>query len=507
VSDPGGAGGENPVASSPRNELLRQVDWRFLLRQPGLPRALDLTSGRHSQALALVGETASGKPGSADLVVLGRPARAALEAAREALRPGGEVVCLWRLPTPAGAQRARRRLERAGFADARLYWPGPMPYRSPHKFWLPLDSPAAVDYVLAQRPAQSRAKAALRPLWRAAARGGLLAPLCAVARAPGGAPGDELDALLPGDSSWALLTGGQRSINKVVGLPFGEGQSEPAVVVKFARLPEADLALEREAEVLQLLERERSELSGLPRLAAQGRRAGRRAVAQSAVHGQRLSTVLTPENFSDHALRVTRWLVELAGSGPPVPAAEWWPRLVGEPLEQFERIFRTELPPGAAERARGLLEGLGDLPLIPEHGDCALVNVMLRNGGGVGLLDWESAEPRGLPVCDLAFFLADATFALEGSYTPSRMQDAYARLLDPSTACGRVAADCLEQYCRRLGIRPEDAPRLRLLCWIVQARSDHRRIESEAGARVEASALDSLQLSYRLVLEELRRAG
>jgi hypothetical protein len=490
----------DPAASSPRNELLRQVDWRFLLRQPDVPRALDLTSGRHP--LALVGETASGEPGSADLVLLGRPTRRGLRRAREALRPGGEVVCLWRLPMPAGAQWARRLIERAGFAAVRLYWPGPRPYRTPHKFWLPLDSPAAADYVLAQRPAQSRAKAALRPLWRGAARGGLLAPLCAVAQVPDGTGGDQLDALLPADPSWALLTGGQRSVNKVVGLPFGEGQSEPPLVVKFARVPEADAALEREAEVLSLLERERPGLSGVPRLAAQGRRAGRRALAQSALHGQRLATVLTPENFGDHALRVTRWLVELAGDGPPQPAAGWWPRLVGEPLQALERSFATELPPGAAKRARRLLEGLGDLPLVPEHRGCSPGNVVLTAGADPAVFDWEAAEPRGLPGCDLVYFLARAAFQMEGAHSPARAREAYARLLDPATAHGRVAAACLDEYAVRLNLDQEAMRRLRLLCWIVRCRIEHGRSAVDCG---NGDGDVMTQVSLRLIEVELRR--
>ncbi len=498
-----------PLPEQERNALLRRADWRFLLRQPEIPRTLDLTSGRDSRAVQLVTDTTPGAPGTADLVVVGQPTRSRLRRAREALRPGGEVVCYWSLPMPAGIRRARCLLERSGFIDVRMHWPGPLPHRAP-QFWLSLDSPAALAHVLAQRPSRSRARAALRPLWRATARAGLLAPLCAVARTAGEPEDatnsrDEIDGLLPGRQAWVLLTGGKRSINKVVGLPFVEGCSEPSIVVKFARVPDVETGLDREAEVLRVLEDERPEIPGIPRVRARGRRAGRLALAESAIHGRSLLSVLTPETFSDLATRVTRWLVELAGNGAPQPVAEWWSRLVAQPLDEFERSFGRVLGPGTAERARRTLEGMNDLPEICEHRDCSPWNLVLTGTGAPALLDWESAEPRGLPTLDLTYFLANAAFVLDGALESGRTRETYAALLDPTTRYGRVAAACLTEYSARLGIDRDTLSRLRLLCWIVHCRSDYRHLEMEAAAAPDPRALRG-GVFLGLVEEELRRA-
>src|SRR5450759_4207842 len=97
-----------------RNALLRCVDWRFLLPGAEPPRSINLASGRVSQAVRLVSATETdipaqtGKPATADLVVIARPTGAALRRAHAALRPGGEAYCEWHLPRPAGAWRARR---------------------------------------------------------------------------------------------------------------------------------------------------------------------------------------------------------------------------------------------------------------------------------------------------------------------------------------------------------------------------------------------------------------
>jgi len=494
-----------PLREAERNALLRRVDWRFLLRSREAPRALDLGSGRGSRALRLAFEPAAEAPGGADLVVLGRPSRGKLRAARDALRPAGELVCALRTPLPGGAARARRRLQRAGFEDVRLYWPGPVARRAP-QFWLSLDSPAAAADLLAQRPARSAAGSALRGLWRRAARGGMLAPLYAIARAPLG-PGeeapapDEIDSLLPGSASWLLLTGGRRSINKVVGLPFTAGL-DPLAAVKIARVPEAEPGLEREAEALRTLELERPEVAGIPRLITPGRRSGRLALAETHVRGRPLLELLTAASFEEHAARITGWLIELARDAPVRRRAEWWPRLVTEPVEEFERGFGAVLEPGSMERVRSRLEDLGDLPQVCEHRDCAPWNVLLQGDDTPALLDWESAEVRGLPGLDLAYFLANSAFVLDGALESGRTRESYARLLDPSTPGGRVAAAREAEYCAGAGIDREALARLRLLCWIVHSRSDYRHLEMEAGG---VPAAEDLRRSVfaGLVQEEL----
>ena len=505
----GGERDAGPLPERRRNALLREVDWRFLLRQQEVPRAVDLRSEEVSPALGLVTEPAPGEPGAADLAVIGHPTRAALRSARQALRPGGELASLWRVPTPAGAGRARRRLERAGFSEVRLYWPGPLP-RKP-EFWLPLDSPAALAHVLGLRPVQSRLQAALRPLWRAIARTGSLAPLCAVARAPGAGAerpdrADELESLLDGPQSWALLTGGKRSINKVVALAFAEGREKPAAVVKLARVPEVEAGLEHEAKVLRWLEHDRPGVPGVPRLQAIARRAGRLALAESAIHGQPMLPVLTPETFEDFAWRVTRWLLDLAANGSSRQDAEWRARLVERPLDDFERCFGGAVGTRSIESARRILGGLDHLPQVPEHRDCSQWNVILTADGAPAFVDWESAEPHGLPALDLTYFLAFAAFMLDGSFESGRTRESYARLLDTASPAGTVATACLDQYSSRLGLEPDTLARLRLLCWIVHSLSEYRHIEMETGAPPQASDLRD-GVFPGLVEEELRRFG
>jgi hypothetical protein len=412
------------------------------------------------------------------------------------LLPEAELIADWRLPRPGGVRRAPRRAEAAGYTDLRAYWAGPLPHRLP-QFWLPLESAEASAYLLATRAPRSLAGALLRRLWHLAKSAGLLAPVYLVGRRPGGAEEEALP--VPASSPLLLLTTGHRSINKAVGLAFETGVQKPALAVKFARVPEAEPGLEREASVLQRLREERPNLAGTPRLVGQGCRDGRIAVVQEAVEGKSLLDALGPANFEQAAMRVTRLLIELARGSRPRPDPDWRRRLLAEPLGWFERHVRP-IP-----EAQPLLDGLGDLSPAVEHRDCSPWNILLTPTGDPVLLDWESAEPEGLPGLDLVYFLANCAFVLDGALESGRTRDCYARLLDPATRHGAVVARATAEYSAALGISEADFRRLRLLCWIVHSRSDYRHLQLESPGVPAAAALRGAPF-VELVEEELARS-
>lgn len=51
------------------------------------------------------------------------------------------------------------------------------------------------------------------------------------------------------------------------------------------------------------------------------------------------------------------------------------------------------------------------LPLVFEHGDLSYPNLLLLPTGEPGVLDWELANPDGLPACDLFLFLTYVAFS------------------------------------------------------------------------------------------------
>jgi Phosphotransferase enzyme family len=257
--------------------------------------------------------------------------------------------------------------------------------------------------------------------------------------------------------------------------------------------------------VLRQLGEERPNLAAVPRLRGEGHRAGRLAVVQDAVEGRLLLDILRPENFEELAMRVTRALVELAIDHPIGGGSQARGRDLADPyLERFEQDFGAVVEPALLDKAKASLADLGEVPQAPEHRDCSPWNILVTPAGSPVLLDWESAEPDGLAGMDLVYFLANCAFVLDGALENGRTRETYAKLLDPATPHGRIAARAIEEYTAAHGISAEDFRRLRLLCWIVHSHSDYRHLQLEAPGAPGAEALRRSTF-LGLVEEELRR--
>jgi aminoglycoside phosphotransferase len=142
---------------------------------------------------------------------------------------------------------------------------------------------------------------------------------------------------------------------------------------------------------------------------------------------------------------VAAWLTRLATATAAVPPDGWHERLVGD--EQ------------AAESLRH-----ADLPAVFEHGDLCHPNLLRQPDGRLGVLDWERADPAGVPAADLFTFLAYAAVAgVPARRRPAALRAAFDR---PDGWAWPVA----EGYARRLGIDPALLPALQAVSAARRAR-------------------------------------
>ena len=491
-------------AEADLNRVLRRADWRFLLPsgQPG--RLACFADGLLAESAAAVGETRRAdlcEDGEADVVVIANGDAATLRAAFRALRPGGSCYAEWTRPPARGWGSVRKRLESAGFVDVACYWPWPHPRRTAPRYWFPLDSGQVLRHFVNTRPrgrtpAERVRQQALRLSWRLAFHTRVLRPVCAVARKPGGENGG--DGILaglharwealglgarPALLSWILFAPGASPINKLVGFVFADDQREPRLVVKLARVRESADALAHEAANLRVVHAQRETgLPGVPSLLFV-KRDEPLVVGETYVTGCPLTLLLTRDSYRGLALKVTRWLGELGSSSERAPRTEWWGRLVGRPLTELDRVCGSLLNEGELSRLGGLLGELTDLPLVVEQRDCAPWNISLAADGTVVVHDWESAEPRGLPLLDLTYFLAYSAFFLDGAFATGRFTESYRRSLDTQTLTGRVTAECEAFYLARVALEPSVVPAARALTWLVHVHSECLRLGRAAAER------------------------
>jgi hypothetical protein len=259
------------------------------------------------------------------------------------------------------------------------------------------------------------------------------------------------------------------------------------------RTSEARAGIVHEAEMLRFIERERSALAGVPRSRGLVGRGALVLLAESPVVGRSLDAELSAATFSQHANDVTDWLLALAGRTPPVTREAWWSRLIEPVLSTFRAEFGSVLDEGDLEGGLAALKDLPDLPLVPEQRDMGPWNLVLGRDG-IGVLDWESAEPSGLPVLDLIYFLVYAAFHVAGARRSDNLLDTYRAVRTPTTLLGRVARDCLVRYCRGLEVPPGVLHQLHLLTWMIHAQSEHRRLVEDAGGPPTQRALRSALL-------------
>jgi len=457
----------------------RSADWRWLLPNPR-PRAIgNFGASRYLEAgiAALGGRSDAAAPAGCDLAVASNPSLAVLRAMWEALAPGGVCFTEWTRPHPISADWQPRRLRAAGFSLRGWYWPWPPPRRAAPRAWLPLDAPGAQHYALRAR--RSRAAPVVRLAWRTARALGLLAPVYAVAQKPPVAQPAGLERYARHGSgiercSTLLLTSGPRLSNPVVALLFAEPSAVPNVVVKLPRVQATMPALRAEAAALRRLP---ADLDGVPRLVDWDERDdGLAALSQTPVLGDPLWRRVDRQTYRALALQMTDWLVRLAGRPARRPRAAWWSRLVEPVLDDAAAIFGRLVEPGAIARTRACLERVVDLPLVFEQRDCWSGNVLLDRAGRLGVLDWESAEPCGLPLVDLLYFLADLGFVLEDAYRRGSVPAAYRASLDARTLTGAVRQECVERYARALGLSPLEQRALRLLVWLPHAVWDAHQL-------------------------------
>jgi hypothetical protein len=500
-----------------RNRLLRRVDWRFLLPCPRARTTLCLAGGELAEALRLVSETvlATSAPvaGACDLAVAVDPTPAQLHQAWSALVPGGACYTEWTSFGSGGPSTIGRRLESAGFRGVTCYTAWRMPPRC--DLWLPLGSPGALRQFLGRPlPIRSLTRRLLTVAFRTAVaadlRIGGLRPTCAVAVKPemprasvtrGGTDPWFIRTLrtklpawnlsqAPRRLTWTLLTGGHRSLSKVVGLVLAESSGRPRVAVKMTRVPEAVAGLAREAATLRAIESGRAGgLPGAPRVLFSEATVDGLAIGETAVVGTPIAALVRPGNFEEIAHDVTTWLIRLAALGPPVPARSPWERVVEPALEEFERCFAPVLDPGMVRETRTLLRRIRELPVVCEHRDFAPWNVLRCSDGGVGVLDWESSELEGLPALDLLYMLAHLDFYLHDALRSGGCVESYRRALDPSTLTGRVGRECVARYCAEIGLDPGLILPLRVLVWILHSRSEYRRLVADRGGAPQPDTL------------------
>ncbi|GEM_PF-648454 len=305
--------------------------------------------------------------------------------------------------------------------------------------------------------------------------------------------------------SCVMMTPRFRASSHVIVFVLAAGRTEPVLVVKLPRLPGDNDRLDREVANLHVANRARAEDdASIPRVIAYEDFHQHRLLIETAVPGRPMSPAIVrmqPELCTEAP---ASWLLNLhlASAIRGAKHEDWFERLVENPLQQLKKMLPVSADDGRLiDQTLAMLYPFRDseVPLVMEHGDFSAPNILQDENGRAGVVDWELAEPQGLPAADLFFFLTYIAFARQNARKNADYLKAFQQAFfgPKAWACPYVA-----RYRERLNLAPELMAPLFVATWgrYVAGLVVRLQESNEAGGRVRDETVKWLRSNRYYVL-------
>jgi len=118
----------------------------------------------------------------------------------------------------------------------------------------------------------------------------------------------------------------------------------------------------------------------------------------------------------------------------------------------------------------------GDFPLVFQHGDPGTWNMLVSPNGKVAFLDWEAAEPHGIPLWDLFYFMRSyCIWVTRGSGRYESLQ-VFVQSFLGETPLNMFVNEMTRSYCQQVGIPAELIQPLFYTCWMHRALKESTRL-------------------------------
>ena len=265
---------------------------------------------------------------------------------------------------------------------------------------------------------------------------------------------------------WLLICGQSDDLGRAAFLLFPESAPQPRWLVKFVRVPGYSDPIDRDQRALQAVAAAAGAAAAhAPRFVGRFEVSGLAASIETAAAGRRLSAVL-----GSAASRSAKTKIVDA-------VAEWIVRVGVETCHdgvapELERL-RIGVVGSWPDAPDDLLNGLSGLPAVLQHNDLGTWNIISDGGSDFTAVDWESANPSGLPLWDLWYFLAHALRLLDGEADGD--SGAFARLFRGEAASSPELFRWTRTAVDALGIPADVVGKLATVCWLHHGLSHEAR--------------------------------
>lgn len=299
---------------------------------------------------------------------------------------------------------------------------------------------------------------------------------------------------------WGLSARGRYSSRKAVFILFREPGTAPDHVVKLTRDPRLNPRLENEHRALAQLGRDRAMADGTyPEVTFFGYHGGLAILGQKALEGAAFEARSIASDGCPHGRAAARWLADLAAATAERPAGSDGAGIteaLGRLLESYQRLYAPDPDEHAFLADQVAALGTAPIPAVFQHGDPGTWNLLVTPAGQVAFLDWEAADPHGMPLWDLFHF-----FRSYGQLASRRQGirdplDGFARQFLAHTPVSRLLAESVEAYVDRLRLPGDLAGPLLLTGWMHRALKEATRLRPHRLAEGHYVRLLRLTISH-----------
>jgi SAM-dependent methyltransferase len=281
------------------------------------------------------------------------------------------------------------------------------------------------------------------------------------------------------DYRWGLSARGAYNTRKVLIFLYSPdrnavGERSPDLVVKIVREASLNYRLENEFRALrQLSESDLAERGIAPQAAFFGLHCGLAVVGETMIKGRPFLQRTRATAECNYARSAVDWIINLgAGTADSTLAT---PEDVAGVMETlfgyFSDIYR--LSAGEHEflaRQIAAIGGSGDaFPLVFQHGDPGTWNAVIAPEGHVTFLDWEAAEPEGMPLWDLFYFQRSYCMVNARKDGIHNRRVGISRGFLEETPFNRQLVESTRRYCEKIGLATTLVEPLFFTCWMHRA--------------------------------------
>jgi hypothetical protein len=279
------------------------------------------------------------------------------------------------------------------------------------------------------------------------------------------------------DAAWVMLVSSGSVVRRNAFLLFAPGAAAPSQVLKFARVPGMTLPFDRDERGARLVARAGGAVAArAPEYLGRFERDGYHAALEQAAVGTKLANLLRHPSSRraklDAVEPVARWLIDVARQTASSPA-----RLAAE----RERLAEDVLPFWG--QSAELANELAPVPSVFLHNDVAEENVVVSRADFT-VLDWEWANPHGLPLSDLVYFGVHVLRIVDGALDEAARDRHFVDVLAGRAPSSPVLFGWIRELVEVLALPPESVGPLVTLSWLDRgklSRQERHRAEKVGG--------------------------